>query len=481
MRDMILILDMDTRSSIAVARKLRAQRVYCKIVPGETPLESVLEQDPSGLMWVGSASQSTQTRKFDARLLDSGIPILAMGVASRQMCVALGGSTQGAMLTETTAPVRYDAQLLFEDVSPGDRWFERAERLGLTGSMMVIAEANGCPVAFCTKERPLYGLQFHIERNDPDGMAILLNFALRICNCTAWWSAEAFIERAVEELARVAGEGKLVCAMSGGVDSSACALLAHRAVGRRAQCVFIDTGLMRKDEGDQIEGLYRGQLGLELTRIHAKDRFFARLKGVADQAAKERIVHDEFTRVLLSQIQDEGGILVRGTNYSDILANRAPTNEAPAPFQGLVEPLRELFKDEVRQVGELLGLPANIIHRQPFPSAGLAERILGEVNEERVNLLRSADAIFQEEVAATGQERRLAQYFAVLGDLPDSRFGPTIVLRAVVSGESGMAARLPYDMLERVVERLGQELPSIRRVLYDVTPSESIQRTEGAP
>ncbi|MEG0766431.1 MAG: GMP synthase (glutamine-hydrolyzing) [Clostridia bacterium] len=486
MRDMILVLDFDGVNSAAVARKLRAERIYCKIIPVDTTLETVREQDPSGLILVGGTGEGITdgAPTFDARLLTMGLPLLALGSAARLLCLAMGGALQGVMLDQSIATVTYADLPIFKGIAPGERWFARAERLQLPEALTSVAEADGCTVAFTGVDQPLFGLQFHIERNDPDGMAMLSNFALTICECTTWWSAEAYVERAVSELKRVVGDGAALCAMSGGIDSSVCALLAHQALGKQAQCIFVDTGLMRKDEGDQIEWFYRGQLGLELTRVNARDRFLRRLTGIKDAAQKREIVQDEFRNVLLEEAakNPQADVLVQGTNYSDILSSmnlNEQTLRQAAQFRTVIEPVRELFKDEVRRVGELLGLPAAIIHRQSFPGAGLAVRIVGEVNPGKLELLRAADAILREEIAASGQEKRLAQYFAVLGELPDAELGNMIVLRAVHLGESGaLAARLPYDLLERVVERIHQEIPGVRRILYDLTPSESLVKSE---
>ncbi|MDR1569560.1 MAG: hypothetical protein LBS72_03610 [Oscillospiraceae bacterium] len=466
MLDKILVLDMDTYGSISIARKLRSQHIYCKILPGDSAASEVAAQDASGIVWAG---QESDLRPLDEGILNLDTPMLAVGAAALQLADMLGAQSDGSILTDTTAPVEYDAQLLFEGISSGERWFSRAERLTLSPNLMSIAKANGVDVGFCDKNRSLYGLQFSFERNDPDGVEMLANFCVQICGCTKWWSTEAFVERATSELARLAGNGLLICALSGGVDSSVCAMLCKRAVGSRMRPVFIDTGLMRQGEDRRIESFCRQQLNSDLTREDARELFLDRLKCISDPCGKEQAVNGAFWEALTRSVgcEAESATLVLGTNYSEVLDGDGSSDidREYAPFRAVVEPLIELFKDEVRAVGELLGLPQSIIQMQSFPATGLAGRILGEVDAGRLNILRAADVIFQEEIEAAGQERRLRQYYAMLTDSRDT----TLVLRALSGGEKATAARLPFDLLGRVVERVGADLPGVKHVYYELT------------
>ncbi|MDR0396179.1 MAG: hypothetical protein LBH66_02620 [Oscillospiraceae bacterium] len=474
MLDKILVLDMDSYGSIAIARKLRSLGVYSKILPGGAPLEAVAQENASGIIWIGRAQGHTEP--VDERILSLGLPMLALGSASVTLAEMLGGSSEGASLTNATAPVEYDtAQLVFDGMSPGDRWFARAERLSLPPCAMSIASANGCAVGFCDKDRPLYGLQFLIEKHDPEGVTLLNNFCTRISRCTPWWSAEAFIDRATGELARLAGGAPLVVALSGGVDSTVCAALASRAVGSRLIPIMVRTGLHRgADVEKHADAFCRQNLGVELTVVDARERVYRALEGVTDSEAKAAAVRNVFRSAILEAAGPDarGMTLVLGTNYSEILQKNFSSrkNSGFDGFKGVVEPLVELFKDEVRAVGEQLGLPPAFVNMQPIAIEGLAARIEGEVTEPLVETLRAADAILREEIEAGGQDKRLHQYYAVLGKQSgDNAY--TLALMALATGDKAGAARLPYDLLERVVERVRRDLPCIGRVVYDLTPS----------
>ncbi|MDR2656958.1 MAG: hypothetical protein LBB86_03925 [Oscillospiraceae bacterium] len=474
MLDKILVLDMDNYGSIAIARKLRAQGIYCKILPGGASLDAVAEQDASGIIWAGRADGDAAP--IDERILSLGLPVLAIGAASVALAKMLGGASKGAALTNTTAHVTYDPQMIFDGVAPGDRWFSRAERMELPDCMMPIAMSGGVAVGFCDKERPLYGLQFLIEKHDPEGVTLLNNFCTRISRCTTWWSTEAFIDRATGELARLAGDSPLAVALSGGVDSSVCAALAGRAVGSRLIPIMVRTGLHRSDIVKHVEAFCRQNLGVELIAVDAHERVFESLKGMTNQAAKEEAVR----RVFRAAVAEAAGsnaadmTLVLGTNYTEVLQKGQPHQRGGFPgFKGVVEPLVELFKDEVCAVGERLGLPAAFVNRQPIAIEGLAARIEGEVTQPLVETLRAADAILREEIETGGQDKRLRQYYAVLGrqtgDSADSPYA--LIIRALTTGDKAGAARLPYDLLERVVERVRSDQPGIGRVMYDLTPS----------
>ena len=289
------------------------------------------------------------------------------------------------------------------------------------------------------------------------------------------------MDRAQEEISRITGEGEAICALSGGVDSGVSALLGHRALGQRLHCIFVDTGLLRKDEGDQVMAFYRDQMGLNVRRIDAREQFLTALAGVRSVRQKEQIIFDLLTNIMAQEVAalPDVRVILQGTNYSDTLTG---DNPEAMPLMGVtvVEPVRELFKDEIRRVAEELGMPSVVIQRQPFPGSGLALRVLSDVTEEKLHVLREADAILRAEIEASGQNKRLWQYFATLATYPLSADACVITLRAVQTAEGGSAtaSRLPYDLLERVCEQIRRQLPQVSRVLYDLTPSDNYAHIE---
>lgn len=479
-RDMVLILSFDGANGRSVARKLRAERVFCKIVPADIAPDAVKEQEPLGIILAGGSQGSLSLPGFHAELLDLGLPLLALGDAAAAVCAALGGQAADSFLEQTAATVTYQAELpLFEEVPEGERMMTFVRPLELSEGLSPAAWSSDAVIGFVQQEKKLYGLQFQVEQNDPDGIQILANFALKVCGCTAWWDSSAFIARAVDEVRRVAGEGGVICAISGGVDSGVCAMLGHKAVGARMKCVFVDTGLMRKGESEYVLAFYRDVLGLKVEKVDAADRFLRELSGIVEPQRKKRVISRLLQDILTAEAgkNPDAAVILQGTNYSDSpdgmgADSRMSMNDRYRQAV-LVEPVKELFKDEIRRVGEELGMPPEIYTRQPFPGAGLALRIMGDVTAQRLTILREADAIFLEEIAASGQGKRLWKHFAVLSDLGEHGMnGIAICLRAVHASESStaMAARLPSDLLERVSMRILKALPQVVRVLYDLTP-----------
>ena len=336
-------------------------------------------------------------------------------------------------------------------------------------------------VGLRVRQRDVYGLAFPLERNDPSTVQLLTNFCCRKCGCTRWWSERAFIEEAKTAIAEAADGGDALCALSGGVDSGVCALLGSLALGTRLHCIFVDTGLLREGEAEEVMEAYQLQLGLNVRRIDARAEFMLALQGVTDPGETERIIRSLLRDILRREAKAIPGVtlLLRGTNYAD---TPSPEDNA-ALLDGLrvIEPVRELFKDEIRHVGESLGLPQSMTSRQPFPGSGLASRIMASVTAERLAILREADAIFRKEIEAAGLHRRLWQYFAALALSPLPGGGVMIILRAVqaVEGGSGMPARLPSDLLERVTEDILRTCPDVQRVFYDYTPSKTYARLAG--
>lgn len=481
MRDMVLVLNFDDAASRAVTRKLRSERVLCKIVPGDASLEEVQEQAPLGLVLAGGVTGEAPIG-LDGRLLQASMPLLALGDTAGLLLSALGGSTGETMLQETVAGVEYSDCPLLEGIENGERLLLCAREMMLPQQIKPICSAQQITLGFAHEELPLYGVQFQVEQNDLEGALMLRNFALNICGCTTWWDDDAFVARAVEEIGRVVGDGTAVCAMTGGLDSGVSALLAFKALGHRLKCIFVDTGLLRDHEGDDFIAFYRDAIGMDITRVYAQNRFAEALRGVIDPDEKRRIIGLTMQEILSEEKSKLGAFsaLIRGTSYNDIMFGKCDRRPALSDTVPVIEPVRELFKDEIRRIGDYLGMPQDIISRQPFPGSGLALRILGEVTLDRLQTLRAADAIFRSELANSGAAKRLWQYFAVLCPVPGDETGSVICLRAVHASERSQAyaARLPYDVMEAVVDRAMKERPEIRRVVYDLTPSSNYAGVE---
>ena len=363
---------------------------------------------------------------------------------------------------------------LTQGIDDCERMLHNVRRLRMPDGAVALAESLQEPVGFMQMERPVYGIQFTLEQNDTDGMQLLLNFAEKVCGCTRWWTYEAFVERTVEEIQSMVGEGRAVCAMTGGLDSGVSAMLAHKALGNRFKGIFIDTGLLREGEAAQVMGYYRDQLGMDVIHVQAQERFLQALENVSD-ADKKRLIIGETLQTILNETMEQVGevaAIVRGTNCTDILAQadkkRRPAPQADVP---VLEPLRELFKSEIRMVGSTMYMPQEVLSRQSFPGSGLALRILGPVTPARLQTLRAVDRVFTEELNLSGQLKRLQQHFAVLSPMAGDELRALIALRAVNSAETSLAyaARLPYDLLERVMERICRERPEVSRVVYDLT------------
>ena len=488
----IFVLDFGGTAAVIAARKLRGARVFSRIIAADEVSMDILAMQPSGIVIAGTDEYDAASwKRLPDGLLTAGIPVLAVGKAAGVVLERLGGEMREGMLYREAALAEFEECTLFEGVPMSERFFSEGRVLALGDAWKTTGTLkNGMVAAFQHEKWPVYGMQFDIEVTDPDGWSMLNNFATNICGCEADWRMETFCMHKIEELSKCKGEA--LVAISGGVDSAVCAELMRRAIGDRLHCVFVDTGLLRKGEMEAVRDRFTNDLHMKLHVVDAQDRILQALRGVSLAQEKRLAIRSELYDILVEEADRLGNVenLVQGTVYTDLLNDRRGhgiRNKAleesvmseKKQFANRVEPLDALFKEEVRRLGEVLHLPAELVNRQPFPSLGLAQRIEGEVTVEKVNTLREADSILKEEVSSAGLDKKLYQYFCVLTDLktPGIKAGKPIMqhvlaIRAVSSKDSmsASAARMPYDVLERLVQRL-VELPGINRVVYDITPT----------
>jgi len=499
--DKILVLDFGGQYDMLIARRVREHRVYAEIksYAGVTA-ETIEKEGYKGIIFTGGPASvyDASSPHFDPAVLNIGVPILGICYGAQLMAYMGGGEVGPAFDSGEYGRTELftDKNVLFDGVPEKSVCF-----MSHTDSIVrapegfsVIARTQKCPcAAMCDERRRLYAVQFHPEVTHTEyGKKIIENFIFSVCRCKAEWRMDDFIEKTAAGYAAELRGQKVLLALSGGVDSSVAAALMHKAVGDALTCVFVDHGLLRKNEGDLVEKTFREKFGMKLVRIDAKERFLKKLAGVTEPEKKRRIIGEEFIRVFEEAAKDIGkvNVLVQGTIYPDVVESgkggsaviKSHHNVGGLPdvisFDRIVEPLRDLFKDEVREVGSRLGLPDEFVKRQPFPGPGLAVRVIGDVTEEKLSLLREADAIFREEMSAANLSTEADQYFAVLTDLMsvgvkgDARtYGRTVVLRAVTT-EDFMTAewcRLPWDVLARASGRITNEVPGVARVVYDVT------------
>lgn len=469
MQDMILILNYSDEFSMEIARRLRAEQIHARIAAPQTTAQQVKALAPRGVILSGEASGKEAA--LDEELLHLGIPVLAFGHAAHPLLQSLGGAIADTAISRKKALIQYGESALFAGVREGERYLKEAKTLMLPTGVAETACAAGCTMAFEDAERKQYGVQFELERNDPEGTTILMNFAQGICGCTGWWTTEAAREQAEAVLARAAAEGgQAVCAVSGGVDSTLAALLAHRAFGDRMTAIFMDTGLMREGEAEEIRTTFDA-LGIPLLVVDRSGEILERLAHKRGIDEKRQVVTERLVEEMLRQSASIEGkkTLVLGTNYSDFLNSGSSAPSWDESGMTVVEPLMELLKEEVRDIARMLGIGEEIVERKPFPALGLGARIVGEVTGERLHALRTAEAIFREEIRLAGLERKLYKHFPVLigGETVGSEL---IVLRAVtLSGGQLVPARLPYDLIERTVQRIMEATPTVGRVFYDET------------
>ena len=468
MSNMILVLDLGDGRGANIARRVRSEQVYSEVMRADASIEAIRAASPMGILIAGDGSRGNPSFPD---LIDLGVPLLAMGKSARLLLKALGGSYAPTALGDCTAQVTFTQSPLFQGLGESERYFECMDALELPEGVLAIATAEDGQVAAFSADDRVFGMQFYAEQNDPDGFQILHNFARGVCKCEPLWNFPRFFEESIVRIQDQAQGGLVLLAVSGGVDSVVSALLMQKALGDQLLCVHVDTGLMRKGELDLIRKSLEPQ-GVRLKRIDAVARFIERLSGVTGSARKTEVVDREILQVLEEEARALGATgLGMGVTYTDVLdgvTSRAPSPDSP--FKALIQPVRKLFKEEVRQVAEQLNLPPELSQRPAFPAAGLAVRIMGTATPEKLQMLREADAIFYEEIQKAGLDKKIRQYFAVLTGTvtrgASGLMGGALALRAT-SGAN--AFRLPYDLLERVVERVTGEVGGITRVVYDVT------------
>ncbi len=498
--ELVLVIDFGGQYNQLIARRVRENNVYCEILPYRTDIEVIKAKNPKGIIFTGGPNSAylENSPSISKEIFEIGVPILGICYGHQIMSHVLGGVVRQGSTAEKEygkTAITYKESKLFESMTTNTVWMSHTDLVDTVApGFDIIAYTNDCKVAAIeNKEKNLYGVQFHPEvEHCLEGDKILKNFLYNICEVKGDWTTDSFINDKIKQLKETIGDKKVLCALSGGVDSSVAAALVHRAIGDNLTCVFVDHGLLRKNEGNDVERIFRDKFDMNLIRVNCEDRFLDKLKGVKDPECKRKIIGEEFIRVFEEESNKLGKMdfLVQGTIYPDVVESghggesatiKSHHNVGGIPedieFE-IVEPLRELFKDEVRKIGLELGIEEDLIFRHPFPGPGLGIRVIGEVTKERCDILREADAIYMEELKKANLYKEIWQAFATLPDVKtvgvmgDGRtYAYLVGIRAVTSSD-GMTSdwyKMPYDVLEKISNRIVNEVDGANRVVYDIT------------
>ena len=502
-QEKVIVIDFGGQYNQLVARRVRECNVYCEIYSYKIDIEKIKEMNPKGIILTGGPNScyEADSPSYQKELFELGIPVLGLCYGAQLMMHVLGGKVITPEVGEygKTEIEFKENGVLFKDMpAKSVVWMSHFDRIDVAApGFEVVASTADCPIAAAQNvEKNLYAIQFHPEvLHTENGTQMIHNFVRGVCGCAGTWKMDSFVENTIKEIREKVGDGKVLLALSGGVDSSVAAGLLSRAIGKQLTCVFVDHGLLRKNEGDEVEEVFGpdGQFDLNFIRVNAQERYYSKLAGVTEPEQKRKIIGEEFIRVFEEEAKKIGAVdfLAQGTIYPDVVESglggesaviKSHHNVGGLPdyvdFKEIIEPLRNLFKDEVRKAGLELGIPESLVFRQPFPGPGLGIRIIGEVTAEKVRIVQDADAIYREEIAKAGLDRSIGQYFAALtnmrsvGVMGDERtYDYAVALRAVntVDFMTADAAEIPFEVLQIVMSRIINEVKGVNRVFYDLT------------